>query len=207
MKSLAWSSTTEVANPAFQSMKPTMLPARTRPSLSSDKFTRHVVAHVDRRLARHSFLRQRHRERDGSARGRPLRIPRLNWVFRAFYGRYYQPPPLVTITGPCSFDLAAPATVTLLAASRRARRRASVRRDDSVSRLGLDIDNFETRGRISSTTTTSANPNLHSGHHRRIPNSRHRSSRCARRASGIAAQVHLAYSNQIAQAQGALPAA
>ena len=32
--------------------------------------------------------------------GGTLRIPRLNWVFRAFYGRYYQAPPLLTATGP-----------------------------------------------------------------------------------------------------------
>jgi hypothetical protein len=31
--------------------------------------------------------------------GVALRIPRLNWVFRAFYGDYYQAPPLVTATG------------------------------------------------------------------------------------------------------------
>lgn len=32
--------------------------------------------------------------------GAALRLPRWNWVFRAFYGRYYQAPPLQTITGP-----------------------------------------------------------------------------------------------------------
>ncbi len=32
--------------------------------------------------------------------GAALRIPRLNWVFRAFYGRFYQPPPLLTAAGP-----------------------------------------------------------------------------------------------------------
>ncbi len=32
--------------------------------------------------------------------GAALRIPRLDWVFRAFYGRFYQPPPLVTASGP-----------------------------------------------------------------------------------------------------------
>ena len=32
--------------------------------------------------------------------GATLRIPRLNWVFRGFYGRYYQPPPLLTASGP-----------------------------------------------------------------------------------------------------------
>jgi hypothetical protein len=32
--------------------------------------------------------------------GAALRIPHLNWVFRSFYGRFYQPPPLVTASGP-----------------------------------------------------------------------------------------------------------
>jgi hypothetical protein len=32
--------------------------------------------------------------------GMAIRVPRLNWVFRAFYGKYYQAPPLVTATGP-----------------------------------------------------------------------------------------------------------
>ena len=32
--------------------------------------------------------------------GGALRIPKWNWVFRAFYGRYYQAPPLSTVSGP-----------------------------------------------------------------------------------------------------------
>ena len=32
--------------------------------------------------------------------GASIRLPRLNWVFRAFYGRFYQPPPLLTASGP-----------------------------------------------------------------------------------------------------------
>ncbi len=31
--------------------------------------------------------------------GAALRIPKLGWVARAFYGRYYQAPPLLTVTG------------------------------------------------------------------------------------------------------------
>jgi hypothetical protein len=37
--------------------------------------------------------------------GIAVQVPRLNWVFRAFYGQYYQAPPLLTATGPLS-DLA-----------------------------------------------------------------------------------------------------
>jgi outer membrane receptor for ferrienterochelin and colicin len=32
--------------------------------------------------------------------GAALRLPKLGWVLRGFYGRYYQPPPLTTATGP-----------------------------------------------------------------------------------------------------------
>jgi len=32
--------------------------------------------------------------------GIAVQIPRLDWVFRAFYGHFYQPPPLTSITGP-----------------------------------------------------------------------------------------------------------
>ncbi|HTV08377.1 MAG TPA: TonB-dependent receptor [Candidatus Aquilonibacter sp.] len=32
--------------------------------------------------------------------GLALQIPKLNWVFRAFYGHFYQPPPLTSVTGP-----------------------------------------------------------------------------------------------------------
>ena len=32
--------------------------------------------------------------------GIAVQVPRLNWVFRAFWGRYYQAPPLLTATGP-----------------------------------------------------------------------------------------------------------
>jgi hypothetical protein len=32
--------------------------------------------------------------------GGAIRVPRLNWVLRAFWGRYYQAPPLSTVSGP-----------------------------------------------------------------------------------------------------------
>lgn len=31
--------------------------------------------------------------------GAAIRIPRINWVLRGFYGRFYQPPPLLTVSG------------------------------------------------------------------------------------------------------------
>ncbi len=32
--------------------------------------------------------------------GVAVRVPKINWVFRGFYGRFYQPPPLLTAAGP-----------------------------------------------------------------------------------------------------------
>jgi hypothetical protein len=32
--------------------------------------------------------------------GVAFQVPKLKWIFHAFYGKYYQPPPLLTITGP-----------------------------------------------------------------------------------------------------------
>ena len=32
--------------------------------------------------------------------GVAIQVPKLNWVFRGFYGRFYQPPPLLTASGP-----------------------------------------------------------------------------------------------------------
>src|SRR5882762_591039 len=37
--------------------------------------------------------------------GASLRIPKLNWVFRGFYGRFYKAPPLGTLSGPALNDI------------------------------------------------------------------------------------------------------
>jgi TonB dependent receptor/Carboxypeptidase regulatory-like domain/TonB-dependent Receptor Plug Domain len=43
--------------------------------------------------------------------GVAVRVPRINWVFHGFYGQFYQPPPLLTATGPL-LDLATSQTLT-----------------------------------------------------------------------------------------------
>ncbi len=43
--------------------------------------------------------------------GAALRIPKINWVFHGFYGQFYQPPPLLTATGPL-LNLATSQTLT-----------------------------------------------------------------------------------------------
>ena len=50
---------------------------------------------------RQSWFRGNFTEKATSPRvGAAVQIPKLNWVFRGFYGHYYQPPPLLTATGP-----------------------------------------------------------------------------------------------------------
>jgi hypothetical protein len=43
--------------------------------------------------------------------GIAVKIPRIDWVFHAFYGQFYQPPPLLTATGPL-LDLASSQNLT-----------------------------------------------------------------------------------------------
>ncbi len=50
---------------------------------------------------RQTFFQGQFTENETNSRfGVAVRIPKLNWVFRGFYGRFYQPPPLLTANGP-----------------------------------------------------------------------------------------------------------
>jgi hypothetical protein len=134
--------------------------------------------------------------------GGTLKIPKLNWVFRTFWGRYYQPPPLITLSGPL-LDLCGVRNCTFspLHGERDEEHQFGV--TIPIRGWSLDIDNFETRGvnfldhnnigessvfipvtvaesRIRGTELTIRSPRLWNR-----------------------AQIHLAYSNQMAQSQGA----
>ncbi|MGA3188532.1 MAG: TonB-dependent receptor plug domain-containing protein, partial [Bryobacteraceae bacterium] len=131
--------------------------------------------------------------------GVAIRIPRINWVFRGFYGVFYQPPPLLTATGPL-LDLAS--SQSLAFAPLRGERDHEYQFGVAIPFHGwvLDTDTFQTSARnwldhsnigesnifwpltwdyalIQGWETTLRSPRLW-----------HR------------AQAHLAYSNQIAQA-------
>jgi outer membrane cobalamin receptor len=50
---------------------------------------------------RQSWFRGDFTEKETKPRvGAAVQIPKLNWVFRGYYGHYYQPPPLLTASGP-----------------------------------------------------------------------------------------------------------
>ncbi len=125
--------------------------------------------------------------------GAALRIPRLNWVFRGFYGRYYQAPPLLTVAGASllGFEL------TPLHGERDEQREFGV----TIPAAGwtIDISNFRTAARNFFDHDALENNifiPLTIGHARIRGNEvMIHSPRIAKRAS-----FHGAYSNQIAQA-------
>ncbi|HXQ26346.1 MAG TPA: TonB-dependent receptor [Candidatus Acidoferrales bacterium] len=138
--------------------------------------------------------------------GVTLQIPRLNWVFRAFYGHYYQAPPLVSISGPLvDFEGAFSGVPTQFVALHGER--------DEEHQFGvtipfrgwaLDADNFETRannffdhnnvGESNIFIPVTIQGALIQGWELTL-----RSPRMWNRG-----RVHLAYSNQLAQARGPL---
>ena len=78
--------------------------------------------------------------------GGTVRIPRLNWVLRAFYGYYYQAPPLVTATG-ALLDLATSQNFAF--APLQGERDIEWQFGVTIPYRGwtLDVDNFETRAK------------------------------------------------------------
>jgi len=131
--------------------------------------------------------------------GVAVRIPRLNWVFRGFYGYFYQPPPLVTATG-ALLDLANSQNFTF--APLHGERDIEWQFGVTIPYHGwnLSADNYETRAENWLDHNNIGESNLFwpitwssaliQGWELtlRSPNLWHRS------------QFHLAYANQIAQA-------
>ena len=133
--------------------------------------------------------------------GVAVNIPRLDWTFRAFYGHYYQAPPLVTVSGPLlQFCGATNCGFIALHGERDEEHQFGV----TIPFRGwiLDADNFRTNA-----TNFFDHSCIGNGACLPISISRAqvqgweltlRSPRIAHRG-----QIHLAYSNQIAE--GALP--
>jgi outer membrane receptor for ferrienterochelin and colicin len=78
--------------------------------------------------------------------GASIQIPRLRWVLRAFYGRYYQAPPLSTVSGPGTiFDVSPDQGFIPLRGERDEQREFGV--TIPVRGWIFDIDNFRTNAR------------------------------------------------------------
>ncbi len=134
--------------------------------------------------------------------GGTLKIPHVNWVFRAFWGRFYQPPPLVTPSGPLiKLCNSTDCTFSPLRGERDEEHQFGV--TIPVQRWSLDIDYFETRGVNFLDHNNIGESSVF------IPvtfaESRIRGTELTIRSPRIwnHADVHLAYSNQMAQSAGA----
>jgi len=131
--------------------------------------------------------------------GATLTVPRLHWTFRAFYGHYFQAPPLLTVGGPLEqFCNANNCGFLPLYGERDEEHQFGV----TMPYRGwtLDIDNFQTNARNffdhSCIGSGLCLPITISGAKVRGWELTLRSPRIAHRG-----QIHLAYSNQIAEGQ------
>jgi TonB dependent receptor/Carboxypeptidase regulatory-like domain/TonB-dependent Receptor Plug Domain len=133
--------------------------------------------------------------------GIAVKIPRLNWVFRAFYGHFYQPPPLLTATGPL-LDLATSQEVTF--APLHGERDEEYQFGVTIPFRGwaLDADNFQTTAQNWLDHSNIGESNLFwpLTWNRAVIDGWELTLRSPR--LWHRGQFHLAYANQIAQAEG-----
>jgi outer membrane cobalamin receptor len=135
--------------------------------------------------------------------GVAFRIPRINWVFHGFYGQFYQSPPLLTASGPV-LDFVTSQNLGFIPLLGERDTEYQVGVTIPYKSWSLDIDNFKTRAHNFFDHNAVGNSNIFfpltidqaliRGWELTL-----RSPRLWRRA-----QVHLAYSNQVALARGAI---
>lgn len=135
--------------------------------------------------------------------GAALRIPRLNWVLRAFYGRYYQPPPLISIAGPLlQYCSTADCGFVPLPGERDEEHQFGLM--IPVRGWTLSFDTFETRSQNYFDHNNIGESEVFVPI--TIANARIRGNEVTLRSPNLwnRVQIHLAYSNQMAQAKGAI---
>ncbi len=135
--------------------------------------------------------------------GATATVPRLNWTFRAFYGHYYQAPPLVTASGPLISLCSANACGFIpLRGERDEEHQFGV----TIPLRGwvLDADTFRTRAHNFFDHNTIGESNLFFP--LTIETALIRGWELTLQSPRIAhrAQIHLAYSNQVAYAGGTI---
>ncbi|MDE3169944.1 MAG: TonB-dependent receptor plug domain-containing protein, partial [Acidobacteriota bacterium] len=133
--------------------------------------------------------------------GAALRIPRINWVLRAFYGRYYQPPPLASISGPLlQFCTESGCSFVPLDGERDEEHQFGL--TIPVRGWTLDFDTFETHSRNYFDHNNIGESEVFSPV--TIAEARIRGNEVTVNSPNLwnRIQMHLAYSNQMAQARG-----
>jgi outer membrane receptor for ferrienterochelin and colicin len=78
--------------------------------------------------------------------GAAVRVPQRNWVIRGYYGRYYQPPPLTTVSGPL-LNLAADQGFGFLPLKGERDEQYEIGVAIPVRGWAIDLDQFRTNAR------------------------------------------------------------
>jgi hypothetical protein len=136
--------------------------------------------------------------------GVALQVPHLHWVFRAFYGHYYQAPPLTTISGPLLEQIQNSGQLSFVPLHGERDEEHQFGVTIPFRGWALDADTFQTRANNFFDHNNVGESNIFipvtiDGALIRGWELTLRSPRLWNRG-----QVHLAYSNQIAQARGAI---
>src|SRR6478672_9534451 len=135
--------------------------------------------------------------------GGSVRIPRIKWVARAFYGNYYQAPPLATLSGPV-LAFATTQGFGFLPLKGERDRQYEFGLSIPVGKWGIDLARFDTDARNFSDHDVLGNSNI--TFPLSIENVHSRGSEVVIRSPRIAhrGHVHVAYSNMIVQGIGAV---
>ncbi len=145
-----------------------------------------------------------HSENAASPRiGAAVRLPRLGWILRAFYGRYYQAPPLDTVAGPLAqFAIQQGFSFLPLRGERDEQYQAGV--TIPFHRWVLDADIFRTHARNFFDHDVIGNSNIFLP--LTVQGARIQGWEATLRSPTIfhLAQLHVAYSHQFAQGFGAV---
>lgn len=136
--------------------------------------------------------------------GATFTVPRLRWTFRAFYGHYYQAPPLLSVSGPALTNFVQGQSLGFVPLHGEFDEEHQFGVSIPVHGWVFDADNFKTNVRnfFDHNNLGASNiffPITVSNAMIRGWEATLRSPRFARRA-----QVHLAYSNQIAEGSGTI---
>ncbi len=135
--------------------------------------------------------------------GGALQVPRLNWVLRAYYGRYYQPPPLDTVSGPL-LALALQQGFGFLPLHGERDEQHEFGLTVPIRNWVLDVDNFRTGARNFFDHDVLGNSNIFLP--LSIQQARIRGWEAKLRSSSIFGrmQLRLAYSHQFAEGRGSV---
>jgi len=136
--------------------------------------------------------------------GAALTVPKLRWTFRAFYGHYYQAPPLLTVSGPALINFVQGQGLGFASLHGEFDEEHQFGVSIPFRRWVFDVDNFKTNvaNFFDHNNIGASNiffPITVSNAQIRGWEATLRSPRFAHRA-----QVHLAYSNQIAEGSGTI---